>query len=283
MWRLNRPSIDEIEEQLDAALGTFAVGDPHAPTTAQKQQLFKLYQRYEETLGRPAQELKGADLPAEFQALVQRGYRQVSDRGRLAKLRADLKIAANECPYCGFGQIEDLDHHLQKAIYKLFSIFPLNLIPACATCNRRKPKAEVTDPTRYWINVYLEDVTADEFFIAVANLTADGALLLEFSIQQAGGVEGELLQRLQNQFKLLDLQNRLRAQLNIHLAGLEVSFRDSFKAQGAAGVASFLSRSAVAIDNTFGRNDWRAAALRALAACPPFCDGGFIKALGFEA
>lgn len=280
MWKLERPSIELVKEELDDALDDFEDDDPLAPTKGEKDALFELYVTYETSLGRPKQEFKGENLRAHFHDLVYAAYGQVTDAGRLSRLRSALKLGARECPYCGFGQIEDLDHHLRKKSYKLFSIFPLNLIPSCATCNRKKPKKDTEDPAEDWLNVYLEDVAQSEFLVATASLTAEGALAMEFTIAAAGAIQGEMLERIRNQFERLDLQARLQGAINIYLGSLEVAFNDNYEAGGAEAVRSFLIRSADKNEERLGKNDWRTAVLRALAACPAFCGGGFKKALG---
>lgn len=42
------------------------------------------------------------------------------------------------CPYCGFGEISEIDHFLPSSRYPEFSIFTYNLVPACHRCNNLK-------------------------------------------------------------------------------------------------------------------------------------------------
>lgn len=42
------------------------------------------------------------------------------------------------CPYCGFGEITELDHFLPSSSYPEFSIYTYNLIPSCHRCNNLK-------------------------------------------------------------------------------------------------------------------------------------------------
>lgn len=42
------------------------------------------------------------------------------------------------CPSCGFGHAETLDHYLSKAGFPQFAVLPLNLVPACKSCNHGK-------------------------------------------------------------------------------------------------------------------------------------------------
>ncbi len=50
-----------------------------------------------------------------------------------------LVMAKDSCPYCGgIGVPSQLDHLLPKAYFSQFAILPLNLVPACLDCNKRK-------------------------------------------------------------------------------------------------------------------------------------------------
>ncbi len=51
---------------------------------------------------------------------------------------AQLRMIADICPYCLERSTETLDHYLPKSSFPLLSITPVNLIPSCDTCNRKK-------------------------------------------------------------------------------------------------------------------------------------------------
>jgi hypothetical protein len=281
MWKLDRPSIQDVKSELDIGLGVGMARQPIIPTDAEKAALWVMYEEFELSLGRPKTELEGNALRPAFLQAVHDAYKQVQDNGDLAELRNALKLGATECPYCGFGQIQDLDHHLPKGAYKLFSIFPLNLVPSCATCNRGKPRKPNPDAAKDLLNVYLEDSSKHDFFIAAATIDpGTGALDIQFKIAFLKEMDGELHSRLTHHIDSFKLQNRLRAQVNIYLGSLEVSIQDQFLSGGGNAVEDYLRRSSEANSRRFGRNDWRTAVLRGLASCREFCHGGFAKALG---
>jgi hypothetical protein len=62
---------------------------------------------------------------------VKAAYDQVQEGGRLSDLRARLKNVPGHCPYCGIGEIGDLDHFLPQTTYQLLAIYARNLIPCC--------------------------------------------------------------------------------------------------------------------------------------------------------
>lgn len=60
------------------------------------------------------------------------------------------------CPSCGFGQAETLDHYLSKAGFPQFSVLPLNLVPACKSCNHGKLDSVATTPGHQPLHPYYD-------------------------------------------------------------------------------------------------------------------------------
>ena len=164
MWNLKRPDISAVRSHLDTVFPPKAV--PVLLTIAQKDALEQLYKDYEEADGRPLATLNPVNLGGAVPAHLLAAYNEVTEGGKLSALRSALKLSVDECPYCGFGEIRDLDHHLQKAHFQCLSIFPLNLVPSCAKCNGHKPRKPKPDPKKHHIHAYLEDVSAYNFLVA---------------------------------------------------------------------------------------------------------------------
>lgn len=64
-----------------------------------------------------------------------------------------IKIYIKVCPYCGFGEISEIDHFLPKSIYPEFSVFCFNLVPSCHICNSKK-----SNKNNICIHPYFEDI-----------------------------------------------------------------------------------------------------------------------------
>ena len=276
MWNLRSPDTAATRDHLDTVFPSCA--NPVVVTEQEKDAIEALYEAYFAALGRPSTALLGNELTLELRQAMHDAYGEVQQNGKLSALRDMLKLLATECPYCGFGQIPDLDHHLPRAVFKPFSIFPLNLVPCCATCNRgktRKPKQHQGET--HLLNAYLEDVSAYDFLKTDVYLDPEkGSLQVEYNIVRPADMGAELYARLHNHFKVFDLQQRYAAQINIYLGGLEVALEQAFDASGADGLRSFLMRSASKMSARFGRNDWRTALLRGLAACDDFVRGDLL-------
>lgn len=281
MWNLRGPGITSTRYLLDTVFPGDAT--PVVVTEQEKDAIEALYHAYVTALGRPSNALLGNELTDELRQAVHDSYKEVQQNGKLSALRDLLKLLATECPYCGFGEIQELDHHLPKADYKPFSIFPLNLIPCCTTCNRGKTrKLKPHQGETHLLNAYLEDVSEYGFLQADVSLDpANGSIQVEYNVVRPADMGDELYARLRNQFQEFNLQKRYAAQVNIYLSGLVVGFELAFEAGGVEGLRSFLIRSAAKSSDRFGRNDWRPVLLHGLAACDDFCGGGFVGALGY--
>ncbi|MDD2934827.1 MAG: HNH endonuclease signature motif containing protein [Methylotenera sp.] len=281
MWNLAPLTIENYRDYIDIAFPVGAI--PEEISEIEKTQLISFYELYIEKLGRPLEELKGNDTRAEFRQFVHDAYDYVQDRRRLSNYRADLKLLAESCPYCGYGPIEELDHLLQRGQYKLFSIFSLNLVPSCGACNKGKPKIPSADANKNQIHVYLEDLSGYDFLKAEASIdNGTGGLEVLYSITKCQGMTDELYERLVHHLTEFDLNIRYVKQINIFLGGLEYSITSSFQDGGALALKVYLQGSAIALQKRFGTNDWRTALIRGLAECPAFYEGGFMKALGLK-
>ncbi len=277
MWNLNRLQVDSYQEHLDIA---FPAAAPASLTEPEKALLLQLYVRYEQAAGRPQPNLLGTELAEASLLKVLNAYDLIQERRRLSKLRTSLKLLAEKCPYCGYGTIDELDHFLQKDIYKAFSVFPLNLIPCCGPCNRMKPKQPSALAEQHQVHVYLEDVSQYDMLRADVDIApATGGLLIGFRLQQPPHMPAELFNRVAHHMTIFKLRERFVRQTNIFLSGLETAMDDAFEA-GPLVLQQYLGRTAASIARRAGNNDWRSALMAGLFACPAFFGGAYKQALG---
>lgn len=275
MWNLAPVADLDARAHLDLAFQNNEV------TEEEKTFLIGLYQQYVATLGTPSAELQGLGRREELYELVYNAYSLVQDNRRLKKLRSDLKLLANYCPYCGFAPVSDLDHHLQRGRFHLLSIFALNLVPCCAPCNTGKRKKPSDDPGEHQLHTYLENVSQYDFLRAAATVhPGTGALEVTYSIEQCAGMSDLLHRRLKTHLSEFDLHAKYAKQVNIHLSAHEFALVSSFKVGGAELLREYLEGTAQRNAKNFGINDWRTALFKGLAASHAFCSGGFKTALG---
>jgi hypothetical protein len=72
------------------------------------------------------------------------------------------------CPFCGFGQVNTLDHFLPKSKYPLLSVLPLNLVASCRDCNSRKGNIVAKKGGEQSLHPYYDhnEITSDQWLYA---------------------------------------------------------------------------------------------------------------------
>lgn len=71
----------------------------------------------------------------------------------------ELMESSAYCPFCGLNESNELDHFLPKSKYETLSIVPLNLIPICTVCNRKKGSIVPLINGTFFINPYYHQIT----------------------------------------------------------------------------------------------------------------------------
>src|SRR5690606_15551104 len=206
------PDCDSADDELETAL-TYANGKKkYAYSDSQRARLMDAYGRYDATNGRPSQALLVRRLGKRFLEALRSAYDDVQEGGRLASLRSRLKISVQKCPYCGFGEVRDLDHQLPRGTYNAFAIYPRNLIPSCHPCNNKKRAVAGHEPDAQFPHIYLDEMPPERFFFAEADVSEEG-LRVRFILQPCAGMSNDLLRRLTFLVERLDLDARYQAEV----------------------------------------------------------------------
>ena len=271
MWLLDNQDLGDLDADLTTAL-TYKNGRAiYALTADERAAIRVVYNLYEAMLGQPAPGLIPAELN-EARAFVSAAYSQVQVGGRLSHLRARLLASTQSCPYCGFGEVKELDHYLPRSTYGELAIYPRNLIPSCSPCNNAKRAVYPGMPAAQGpglIHAYFQPLPDVEFLHADTVFGVDGALSVTFRIDNPG-MDPLLFAKLQFQLDRLKLNDRYRAQVNKYLYEQRTGVL-TIHAIGEELFSEYLEKSSTALVGFYGRNDWRGALLRTLAANPDFC------------
>jgi hypothetical protein len=278
MWALPKPSAANAKQDLLTAL-TYANGNAAFPITeAQNLEIQALYVSYCLLNGQPSDQLTGINLDPQLLKAVYDAFEQVYEGRRLGGLRERLKLAARKCPYCGFGEIKDLDHHLPRSKYQGLAIYALNLVPCCHPCNNKKRAIAGENPDTQFHHTYLGNLPNEKFLHATINVSTAG-LLVDYSIVQSPTMDVAQFQRLYYQFHRLDLNNRLQSEISMFIT----SQRTAIETMGeinAGALKAFLLKSHKNSNIDFGLNHWQTALWHALAESADFCNGGYAHAFG---
>jgi hypothetical protein len=207
-------------------------------------------------------------------------FAEVQEGARLAHLRDRLKLAARTCPYCGFGEVRELDHHLPRSFYKALSIYATNLIPCCSACNNKKRAHRGEADDEQFTHVYLGQFPAERFLAAEVTI-ADGCLKVRFSIRRCSGMSESQHRSLNFQFARLDLDSRYQAEV-IAFVTEQRSAIEMGAASGEGGVRELMRRTQERYSRDFGPNSWRTALVDGLASSDDFCADGYRHCFGIR-
>lgn len=268
MWTLSPQSLDAVDDSLRRALTYVNETPVYALNPAEWAAIKLVYQLYEHLGGQPHVDLRPAALDA-ARPYLHAAYDQVQIGGRLVAYRNHLLASTDACPYCGFGELKDLDHYLPRSTYGELSIYPNNLIPSCGPCNNAKRTVipgGAADPGL--IHPYFQVLPDLDFLMADVTFEG-GSLLVQYRIDPTM-LAPDLAAKLQFQLVRLKLNQRYTAQINKFVSEQRTGIL-MLRDLGADKVREFLQRNATSLAKSFHRNDWRAALMRALADVPAFC------------
>ncbi|HEB5079293.1 HNH endonuclease [Aeromonas caviae] len=276
MWTL--PPLEDIDEQeiIDTAL-TYKNGEiKYQLSNPEKDSITEIYALYNQLEGRAHDDLKGLRvLRQESLSAMHDAYGEVQINGRLSDYRSKILLSAKRCPCCGITDADEVDHYLPRSIFNVLSLYSKNLIPLCHQCNNKKRTIRDTDNNRF-LHAYFEHIPNDEmFFIATTNIV-DGALAVDFTIQNTEGLSERAYTMMQFQMDKVKLNDRLKKEINIFLMSYSNSLDTVFNIrENANDVHDFLVREVRTFSRNFGLNDWRTSLLFSLSNNHEFCDGGF--------
>lgn len=269
MWLMLPLEDVDAEAALDAAL-TYANGTfVYELSAVERAAILDVYALYDAMLGQPHPDLRPAATAA-AREFVGAGYNQIQIKGRLEKLRERLLSSADTCPYCGFGEVRELDHYLPKADYGELAIYPKNLVPSCSSCNNAKRRVVPGAGAAHGpglIHPYFEPLADVDFLLA--EVTLSGAAL-EVTYHIDSTQVPAVADKLQFQLDRLKLNERYQKQINKFLNEQRTAIL-MFNEMDPALLSDFLRRSATSLSRSFGRNDWRPVLIRALSDNEAFC------------
>lgn len=274
MWKLSLPDNTSAMAELVTALSP--VGGVAVPLSDEARAVFvALYAAYDRLLGNPSAELQPEGISGELAQAVHDGYDSTQKNGRLKQLRERLQANVTKCPFCGFGAVTSLDHHLPRSTYKALAVYCRNLVPACEPCNKKKGKGVggEADHERF-LNAYFNELPQERFLRAECSLE-DNAVICRFEVVETDGLARDIYERLTYQFERLELNVRLQPELTELLLTLKPSLQMMADLGfDAEGIAAFLRRSATSHQDSHGLNHWKTALFHGLAECPDFCANG---------
>ncbi|MBP1205785.1 hypothetical protein JOD97_003847 [Duganella sp. 1411] len=178
------------------------------------------------------------------------------------------------CPLCGVGHAVTLDHFLPKAKFPIFSILPLNLIPACRDCNTGKLTAYAKTFGEQSLHPYFDHgkYIDDQWLFARVEQTVPASIRF-FVAPPANWPDGDK-ERVLSHFMSLKLGERFSVLAAGELASINAMLKAYIVGIGPYAVREYLNACTMA-ELSLHKNSWKAAMFLALAGSNWFCQTGF--------
>ncbi|PZR14335.1 MAG: hypothetical protein DI539_18965 [Flavobacterium psychrophilum] len=201
---------------------------------------------------------------------------KLSKKGQLAREIYDdiMILAPNEkCPYCNHRPADTLDHFLPKANFPIYSITPINLLPACTQCNKGKLVSIPTRASEHTLHPYFDNIEGIQWL--ECEIIQLKKIKFEFRVKRLPHIEALLRRRIEHHFTSYGLNALYKSQASSEFMNIESQITRIFNRKGKDELKEFLdeaylSRAEVDI------NSWQAAFYKALYSNEDFLDGKFI-------
>lgn len=180
--------------------------------------------------------------------------------------------AYGRCPLCGQGTVSTLDHHLPKDKFPSLAVVPINLVPACANCNKVKTNAIPHTQEEQTLHPYFDDVEGAQWLFAEVIEVAPAAI--RFFAQPPNESGAIKVNRIKHHFQAFKLGALYTSYAAEELTNIRYSLEKIFPLTGADGVRAHLQ---IQRDSYKAAhlNSWQTAMYGALVASAWYCAGGF--------
>lgn len=179
-------------------------------------------------------------------------------------LKQVYEECAGVCPFCGTGKLEEIDHYIPKENYPEFTLYPLNLIPICNKCNKKKWDKFLDGANeRKFINFYSDCIDSLEFLRVAIDFKGNDikkTTKIKYTADFSKIADTYLKRVIEKHYKELDLLNRYADAANEEVSELftVLSNQDDNDEDEIRNAAS---RIVIGKKNgqlkTAGMNDWK--------------------------
>ncbi|VFS07142.1 Uncharacterised protein [Citrobacter koseri] len=184
------------------------------------------------------------------------------------------KVCENDiCPLCGQGTVYQLDHYLPISCFPIYGVSPINLIPACADCNKRKSIYVADAANKQTLHPYFDDIDNERWLYASVIEIQPPAL--QFYIEPPAHWGDVISERILAHFKAFGLAALYATHAAVEITNIRYSLqRIAVGENSAKNVRDHLIDKAESCMHA-RLNSWQTATYDALEKSDWFCNGGF--------
>lgn len=201
--------------------------------------------------------------------------RSLSSRAGVARDIYDELVSSvpyRTCPLCGVGVVSTLDHHLPQSRYIDFVVTPINLVPACADCNKAKLARYPRLAEEQTIHPYFECFTEETWLFAEVLHVSPPAV--RFSVNPPPHWNEIDRAIVRQHFMVFKLASLFTSNAASELSDLRFYLATRLNGNAAA-IKKFLSEQAETCRESH-LNSWRTAAYTSLSQDDWFANIGFL-------
>ncbi|WP_325918568.1 HNH endonuclease [Pseudomonas frederiksbergensis] len=176
------------------------------------------------------------------------------------------------CPLCGQRIVATVDHYLPQSLYPALNLTPVNLVPACSDCNKRKLAGVAARAEDQTLHPYYDDLGTERWLIA--KIIPSSPPAVAFTIRPPAVWSEVLTARANHHFEVLGLPELYAAQAASEMADISYSLEELGEATGPTGIGQHLDQQ---FRTRFwrDRNSWRTALYEGLRDSEWFCNEGY--------
>ncbi len=177
------------------------------------------------------------------------------------------------CPLCSQRIARTLDHYLPKSQYPLFSITPINLIPACTDCNKDKFTRTPKTSEEETLHPYYDNIENQRWLkTRIVHLKP---IIFEYYIECPEHFTELLKKRIQNHFDVYLLNRLYSTHASEEFENIKLQLTKLFNVGGAITLKEhlmdcFISRVSI------NKNSWQTSFYDCLVQKGDFLKGLFI-------
>ncbi len=173
------------------------------------------------------------------------------------------------CPLCSQRSVATVDHYLPQSQHPRLNLTPVNLVPSCTDCNKKKLASVAVKAEDQTLHPYFDDLGTDRWLIA--HIQATSPLAIIFTVRPSQSWSATLAERVRHHFNLFGLGELYVAQAASELADISVSLLEIENAEVIRQHLESEYRSRRARD----ANSWKTALYEGLKDSDWFCNEGY--------
>ncbi|QNK89826.1 hypothetical protein H7992_09325 [Sporosarcina sp. resist] len=173
------------------------------------------------------------------------------------------------CPLCGYRPVDSIDHYLPKGKFPVFSISPLNLIPACFGCNKRKKEKKANKAEEEFLHPYFDNIEDDLWLYSAFEEKIP--LTIFFNVNPHESWDDITKERVRKHFNIFQIGQLYSSYASSDISGNIYNLKKIYDEGGASALKNELFRTVESFQYA-QVNSWQTAMYSALYNSEWFCE-----------